>query len=82
MPATRKAPSANSISASAASSMCAAIGLAWSTIFSDARRTADPPSVAEREPPVPPPIESASESPSATRSVAGSRPSVWATICL
>ena len=58
------------------------MGFACSTIFSDARSTAEPPSVAEREPPVPPPIESASESPSATRSVAGSIPSVWATICL
>ena len=56
VPAILKMPASNSTSASAASSMCAAMVRALATIFSVASMTAEPPSVAEREPPVPSPI--------------------------
>src|SRR3979409_2588681 len=48
VPAIAKTPSARSMSASAASSRCAAIAFAFATIFSVARWTAEPPIAAAR----------------------------------
>ena len=58
VPATVKRPPLNSMSPADASSTCAAICLPFAITFSEACAIAVPLSMAEREPPVPPPVTS------------------------
>src|SRR6266853_1255884 len=55
VPPTRNSPPANSTSASATSSRCAAIFFPFEVIFSHAKYRAEPPTAIEREPNVPVP---------------------------
>ena len=56
-------PSAKSTSPTSTSNWCAAMRLPFSITLSDAISSAEPPMVAEREPPVPSPSATASVSP-------------------
>ena len=80
-PFTRKAPSAHSRSSSDTSSSCAAIVRAFSFTFSTARRSASPPTAAEREPYVSMPDRETAVSPCSTSTSSGVTPSPSATIC-
>src|SRR5207248_2470729 len=86
VPATAKlpplSPTANSMSASAASSRCAASRLPLAMILSAAIHSAEPPITVEREPLVPIPKATRSVSPSMYCTSAGSSPSRSFRICL
>ena len=56
VPTTEKRPARYSMSPAAASSASPASVFAWSTVRSDATRTAEPPVKSEREPALPKPL--------------------------
>src|SRR5262245_57540456 len=81
-PFTRNAPLLNSRPSADPSSMCAAIGLAFSRTFCAAMTSATPPTVNERDPYVSSPLTDVRVSPCSTSTSSNATPSWSATIWL